>query len=141
MHIVYNWYPLQIGKIDYTTNKMDITEIKYNIPEYFETARGSTCGQQRDDEIWFVLHKAQQNTRNNKIFYNYQHFFAIFDLQMNLIRYSELFKLGDEKVEFCTGFIFKKNYLILSYSLLDTNSYISKYDISTIHKQLKWYSN
>ena len=23
----------------------------------------------------------------------------------------------------------------------DTNSYISKYDISAIHKQLKWYSN
>ena len=108
LHIVYNWYPLQIGKIDYTTNKMDITEIKYNTPKYFETARGSTCGQQRDDEIWFVLHKAQQNICDDKLFYNYQHFFAIFDLQMNLIRYSELFKLGDEKVEFCTGFILEK---------------------------------
>ena len=134
--VVYNWFPLQIGKINYNTNKMNIIEIKYNIPEYFKDARGSTPGYTINNEIWFVLHKAQCS--NSKC-YNYQHFFAIFDLDMNLLRYSELFKLGNCRVEFCIGLIVKEEEIILSYSLLDTQSIISVYDINYINTKIKWY--
>lgn len=143
--IVYNWFPLQIGKIDYENNEMNILEIKYNIPNYFKEVRGSTSGIVRDNEIWFVVHKSQsvdfQVKRNSTTYYNYQHFFAVFDLDMNLIRYSELFKFEDSKVEFCTGMIIKNDEMILSYSLLDTSSIISTYDIEYIDNYLKWYSN
>lgn len=141
--IVYNWFPLQIGKIDYIKNQMNIIEVKENIPDYFKNARGSTPGYIKDNEIWFVLHKAQTDNgkiRNDKNHcYNYQHFFAIFDFDMNLIRYSELFKLGDCKVEFCIGLIVNEEDIILSYSLLDTNSIISTYDINYINNGIKWY--
>jgi predicted GH43/DUF377 family glycosyl hydrolase len=143
--IVYNWFPLQIGKIDYEKNVMDIVEIKYNIPDFFKEARGSTCGITNNNEIWFIIHKSQSIDHTYKkkstTYYNYQHFFAVFDLEMNLIRYSELFKFEDAKVEFCTGMIIKNDELILSYSALDTKSIIATYDIEYINNNLKWYLN
>lgn len=137
--VIYKWFPLQIGKIDYTNKQMNIIKINYNIPNCFKGARGTTCGYIRDNEIWFVLHKAQHYIQNKKYFFNYQHFFAVFDLNMNFIRCSELFKLGDCKVEFCVGLIIQNNEIILSYSLLDTNTMVSVYNIDTINQQLKWY--
>jgi hypothetical protein len=143
--VVYNWFPLQIGKIDYDKNEMNIIEIKYNIPHFFKEARGSTCGIRNNNEIWFILHKAQcYNFRQNKYIdalLNYQHFFAIFDLDMNLIRYSELFKFEGCRVEYCVGMIIKNDEMILSYSLMDTNSIIATYDIDYINNNLKWYLN
>lgn len=136
--IVYKWFPLQIGKINYESNTMNIIETKYNIPRYFKDARGSTPGYKFDDEIWFVIHKMQTSEENEC--YNYQDFFAVFDLDMNIIRYSELFKLDDCRIQICNGLIVKQNTIILSYSLMNTKSMISIYDIDTINK-LKWFSN
>jgi len=133
--VIYKWYPLQIGKIDYITNTINILEIKYKIPDYFKDARGSTCGYTKGNEIWFVVHKKQVGNNIN----NYQHFFAIFDLNMNLIKYSELFKFGDCKVEFCTGLIVQENKVILSYSLLDTQCFVSEYSLENMN--IKWYNN
>lgn len=129
--IVYNWYPLQIGQINYEESKMNIIEIKYNIPIYFKDARGNSCGYEKNGEIWFILHKV--------FGCKYQHFFAIFDLDMNLKRYSELFKLGDCVIEFCIGLIVKDTEIILSYSLLDTQSIVAVYDLYYINNDIKWY--
>jgi hypothetical protein len=142
--IVYKWFPLQIGKIDYDSNELNIIDIKYNIPDYFKGAKGSTCGfKTRDGELWFVIHKSQ--SKGN--FVNYQHFFAVFDLNMNLDRYSELFKFENYKVEFCMGFIIKENEndvcdeLIMTYSVMDTQSIVGVYDMEYIKNGIKWYKN
>jgi hypothetical protein len=126
------------------------------MPEYFKNARGTTIGCTFNDEIWFVLHKANNNeiyihehyklinpnaTGQLTTIYNYQHFFVVFDLDMNLKRYSELFKLGDKMVEFCTGLIMEPDRLILSYSLLDTESCVSVYDYDTIRNLIQWYTD
>jgi mannosyltransferase OCH1-like enzyme len=153
LSVVYDWFPLQIGSIDYNTNTLNIIE-KIEMPEFFKNARGSTVGCNYKNEIWFILHKAQNNEKyvpehykfiypssqkQVNIIYNYQHFFAVFDLNMKLKRHSELFKLGNEMVEFCTGLIMEEKRLILSYSLLDTNSCVSTYDYDTIRNSIKWY--
>jgi hypothetical protein len=137
--IIYKWFPLQIGKINYIKNTMNIINIKYNIPEHFKDARGSTSGFIYNDEIWFVLHKTQSYKNNKNTYLNNQHFFAIFDLNMNLIRYSELFTFNNCKVEFCIGLIIKDNEIILSYSLLGTQSIIAVYDLEYINNNIKWY--
>ena len=137
--VIYKWYPLQIGTIDYNEKNMNIIETKDNIPDYFKNARGSTCGFKNNNEIWFIVHISQMYKSNNIQYYNYQHFFAVFSLDMNLIRYSELFKFGDCKVEFCTGLIIKGTEIILSYSLLDTQSIIATYDMDYINTGIKWY--
>tara|TARA_E500000331_G_scaffold269302_1_gene260763 strand:- start:143 stop:2026 length:1884 start_codon:yes stop_codon:yes gene_type:complete len=154
LSVVYDWYPLQIGCINYDSYELDIIET-IEMPEFFKDARGSTIGCVFNNEIWFVIHKAQNNGKyiqdhhkliypptqtQTNILYNYQHFFAVFDLNMNLKRHSELFKFGNEMVEFCTGLIMEEKRLILSYSLLDTNSYVSTYDYDTIRNSIKWYN-
>lgn len=139
--IIYNWYPLQIGKINYETNKMNIIEIKYNIPLFFNNIRGSTSGIIYNKEIWFVVHKQQHYTYNNHIYYNYQHCFAVFDLNLNLLRYTELFKINNAKVEFCIGLIIENEKIILSFSCLDSETYINEYEISEINKNIKWFNN
>jgi len=131
LRIIYNWFPLQIGEIDWNTNMLNIVEIKYNTPEYFKNANGSTNGHEYNNEIWFVLHLISKNN-------NYVHFFAVFDLNMNLIRYSEQFKFYNCAIEWCNGLIIKDNNIILSYSLFDTASIIATYDIDYINK-LKWF--
>jgi hypothetical protein len=138
--IIYKLCPLQIGKIDYETNTMNIIQTK-NMPSFFENMRGSTPGYEKDNEIWFVFHKVTVNDSNDKKRYNYKDCFAVFDLNMKLLRYSELFKLGNCMVEFCTGLIVKEKKIILSYSLMDTNSFVSEYDMETINTDLKWYNN
>ena len=150
--VVYNWHPLQIGKINYDTNKMDIIEIKYNVPNSFIDMRGTSCGYTINNEIWFVLHKGISNEKYkynrgdysnniNTTYNDYQHCFAVFDLQMNLLRFSEMFKLGGCKIEFCTGLIVKQDKVILSYSLLDIESKISIYSMDTVKNSIRWYDN
>ena len=134
--VVYKWYPLQIGKINYDTNQLTIMDINYQVPECFSDARGTTCGYEYNDEIWFVLHKAQCSPDKK---YNYQHFIAIFDTNMKLIRYSELFKLGGCKVEFCIGLIVKEDSIILSYSLLDCTPCISTYNKKDLFTSIRWF--
>jgi hypothetical protein len=128
--IVYQWYPLTICKINYEENKINILEQKYLKTEYFKNVKGSTSGVNHNNEIWFILHKSQQR--------NYQHFFAVFDLDMNLLRYSEPFKLNNCLVEFCIGLIIEESRTILSFSSLDTNIFVCVYDNNYINS-IKWY--
>jgi hypothetical protein len=64
---------------------------------------------------------------------------------MNLLRYSELFKFENYKVEFCMGLIIRENEnsceLIMSYSLMDTQSIVCVYDMEYIKNGIKWYRN
>jgi mannosyltransferase OCH1-like enzyme len=139
--VIYSWYPLLICKIDFNDNLLKIIDIKYNIPTDFKEAKGSTPGYIFNNEIWFVLHKSQRNVINKIDYMNYQHFFVVFDLNMNLLRYSELFKFNNESVEFCIGLIIKNDRFILSYSTMDTTTKISTYSIDNIKNNILWYDN
>jgi predicted GH43/DUF377 family glycosyl hydrolase len=133
--IVYAWYPLQLCRIENQSLHLLLSK---PMPKFFKDARGSTSGFQQGNEIWFILHKSQSMTRYGILYHVYQHFFAVFDLEMNLIRYSEVFKFGGKPVEFCTSFVMKGDKFMIAYSLLDTQPMISVYDSSEI-KKLTWY--
>ena len=60
---------------------------------------------------------------------------------MKVIKYSELFRFGDCKVEFCNGLIVKDDKIIVSYSLLDYESIISEYETDYINTKIKWYNH
>jgi len=137
MAIVYEWYPLQLMEIDYETKQLNRLTTK-RMPDFFKEARGSSTGYTKDKEIWFVLHKRRHVFKNKIICLEYQDCFAIFDLDMNLLRYSEWFKLGNCSLQFCIGLIVKEHKLILSYSLSDTQTFVSVYDNNSL-RRLKWY--
>lgn len=140
LSMVYNWHPLQLGTVDFCKQTFQITEVKPNIPEWFKDARGSTPGYTYNDEIWFILHKAQY-THKSKIttLRTYQHFFAVFDRSMNVLRYSELFKFEDSLVEFCVGLIIEPTRTIVSYSSMDKSAKIGVLDNTYIKDSIWWY--
>ena len=129
---VYIWFPLTICEINYTDNTNNIVNINYKIPEFFKNIKGSSSGALYNNEIWFIVHTKQNN--------NYQHLFVVFDNELNLLRYSEPFKLDNSRVEFCIGLIIETERTILSFSSLDHNTYIGIYD-NTYILSIKWYIN
>ena len=128
MCFIYKWHPLTICEIN--NNELNIIEHKYIKPDFFKKVKGSSSGVLFNNEIWFVLHINQSN--------NYQHFFSVFDNDMNLLRYSEPFKMNNCRVEFCVGFIIEKERIILSFSSSDSNIFIGIYDNKYIDS-VKWY--
>lgn len=129
MKVIHSWYPLKICSIN--NNKLDVLEIKQT-PLSFSNVRGSTCGCIVNNEIWFLVHR--------NINSNYVHLFVVFDLNMNLLRYSEDFKFNNSKVEFCIGMIIDSDRTILSYSEYDQIIKIGIYDNNYIKNNIKWYS-
>jgi len=135
--LVYAWYPLQLTEIDYESRQLNRVTTKV-MPEFFKDARGSTSGYKKGNEIWFVVHKRRAFFKNKMHCLEYHHGIVIFDVEMNLLRYSEWFTLGNSAVEFCLGLIVTDTEVILSYSLLDTQSFVSVYNSSSL-RRLKWY--
>ncbi len=128
--MINNWFPINIYKID--NNKFINIKNIYNLPEIFKKINNATNGHVNNNEIWFVLQLHQTNNEYN----NYQHFFAVFDLDMNLIKYSELFKLDNSNIEKCNGIIIENNNILLSY-IIETTSYVSIYN----NDNILWYKN
>jgi hypothetical protein len=139
MALVYEWYPLQLTEIDYESGQLNRLVSKA-MPSFFKDARGSTSGYKKDKEIWFVLHKRRSFFKNKIHCLEYHHCFAIFDTEMNLVRYSDWFTFGNTSVEFCLSIIVKDTEVILSYSLLDTQSFVSVYDAASL-RRLNWHMN
>lgn len=134
--MVYKWYPLQIGKVDFESGIFHIMEEKL-VPELFKNVRGSTPGYRWKNELWFVVHTTKIYD-GEKPMRNYKHMFVVFDTDMNLLRYSEYFSFEKYVIEFCTGLIIEEDRTIVSYSTLDRTSRISILNNTYIKHNLLW---
>jgi hypothetical protein len=125
---IYQWSPLTICVMD-DYDRLNVIESKEIKSPFFKNVRGSTSGILYNNEIWFIVHTAHNR--------EYQHIFAVFDTDMNLLRYTPPFKLNKTKVEYCIGFIIEQHRTILSFSSSDTNIFIATYNNNYI-RSLKW---
>jgi predicted GH43/DUF377 family glycosyl hydrolase len=131
--LIYKWYPVHICNIDWTNNVINL--IKYtHMPEFFKNVRGSTPGHIYKNEIWFIVHK----TFTDNDIRNYYHSLVVFNLNMVLMKYSQLFKFEGDKVEFCTGLIIEEDRFIISYSNSDITTKIGIYDINYIINEINY---
>jgi len=128
LKIIYKWFPLQMCNIDNDNNNLILMEQK-QMPDKFINARGSTCGLNYNDEIWFIVHTNESG--------NYFHFFAVFDDNMNLKKYSEKFKFEGLRIEFCIGLEEKDGKLLVCYSVNDNLSKLAVFDEQTL-RQINW---
>ena len=133
-HIIYKWNPLLICKINYNTKKLDLIEERKNIPNIFKLARGSTCAFNYNNENWFIVHIVSDCDDPR----HYYHIFAIFDLNMNLLRYSAPFKFEGEDVEYCLSLIVEDDRVIVPYSIRDNKTKIGVYDKAYIESVIKY---
>lgn len=130
-HIVYNWFPLQICKIDYNTKLLNLVE-KKEMPLIFSHCRGSTCGFKfGDNELWFIVHLVSYEQPRH-----YYHLIVVFDEKMNLKHYSPPFKFEGEPIEYCLGIIAENENVMISYSVWDGSTKIAIYDKSYIDSLL-----
>jgi hypothetical protein len=120
LNIIYKWSPIYICEIDYDSGKLNLIKSIENVPPIFNKFRGSTCGIEYDDKIWFIVH--QQNIITNDII-SYEHNFVVFNKNMKLHGYSNAFKFQNVTVEFCVGLeLTYNNNFVITYSTLDSTS-------------------
>jgi tetratricopeptide (TPR) repeat protein len=129
-HIVYQWHPLQLCKIQDTTLEL-VRSIP--TPRLFKHVRGSTCASKYKEEQWFVLHMVSYEEPRH-----YYHLIAVFDLEMNLLRYSAPFKFEGTCIEYCLGIVVEENRVLITHSCWDRTTKIRTYDRAYIESMLKY---
>ena len=137
-NIIYQWFPLTIGRIEDCNDSNDESRPTLNIiqtkemPTYFKNVRGSSNGCEISDEIWFLCHVVEYCQPRE-----YYHFFAIFDKKtMDIKRWSHLFKFEGEKIEYALGLIVEEKRIIISYSKWDSEPTIGIYDKEKVEKDM-----
>lgn len=126
-YFIYNWHPLQIGKIIDDPESNDerthntIIDNKYTTPVLFRHVRGSTNGVIIGDEVWFLCHLV--NYENKRFYY---HMFVVLNPseQYQLKKYSQLFTFDKCPVEYTTGFVYneQKKKFMIGYSTNDNTT-------------------
>jgi hypothetical protein len=125
-YFIYKWFPLTITELN--NNKLEIYK-KIDMPIAFKNIRGSTNGVIINNEIWFLVHEKIKD---------YYHKFVVFDLNMNLIKYSNQFKFIDKPIEFVLSMIKYNDSLLLSYSHTDNHCYLKQYSYDELNNKLEW---
>jgi hypothetical protein len=148
-HIVYDWNPLNICKINKETNKLEKVAQR-ETPYIFSRIRGSTCGFKyttkseksnngnieiaiEDYEIWFVNHIVSYESPRH-----YYHIITIFDSNMNLLRYSAPFKFEGDPIEYCLSIVVEDEQVLINYSTWDRTTRIGIYDKKYIDSIVKY---
>jgi hypothetical protein len=121
------------------------------MPKIFSHARGSSCGFKyskkmtnnngnivityEESEIWFVVHMVSyENPRH------YYHIIAVFDENMQLLRYSAPFKFEGEPIEYCLSVVVEDDRVLLNFSSWDRTTKLGVYDKEYIEGLLKYAS-
>jgi len=147
-HIIYNWFPINICKMNKDLNKI-FSVCKKDTPLLFSKIRGSTNGFKYnnipnnsdnnislnliEEEIWFVNHIVSYEEPRH-----YYHIISIFDKDMNLLRYSAPFKFEGEPIEYCLSIIVEKERVLINYSTWDRTTRIGIYDKKYIDSIVKY---
>ena len=144
-HIIYDWHPLRICKLD--NNNINVIETN-TTPKIFSRVRGSTCGfvynkkvgenengniklDIIESEIWFINHIISYESPRH-----YYHIISVFDSKMNLLRYSAPFKFEGEPIEYCLSIIVEDDRVLINYSVWDRTTRIGIYDKNYIESLL-----
>ena len=120
-HIIYGWFPLRICKIN-EQNELYLVE-ENKMPLLFTHVRGSTCGFEYLDEIWFIQHIVSHETPRY-----YYHIISVFDKKMNLLRYSSPFQFEKTPIEYCLSILVENDRILINYSNWDRTTRIGIYD-------------
>ena len=131
-HIIYDWYPLQICKINDQTNLIYLIDTK-SMPLIFQKVRGSSCGFKYNNEKWFINHIVSYEDPRH-----YYHIISVFDSNMNLLRYSAPFKFEGDPIEYSLSIIVEDSRVLINYSNWDRTTRIGIYDKIYINSLLKY---
>lgn len=145
-HMIYSWNPMKIGKVN--NNLLELVDEK-TMPGLFSHVRGSSCGFKYNkimkgviedleitlekDELWFILHLVSYEQPRF-----YYHIIAVFDENLNLMRYSAPFKFGETCIEYSLSIVVEDERVLINYSEWDRTTKIAEFDKKYIDSILKY---
>ena len=134
--VIYGWSPFRICKIDEENSNVLITvSLKQSsqYPGVFYHIRGSTCGFNYRDQIWFIVHIVSHEQPRH-----YYHMMLVFENNedMKLIKYTPIFKFDEHCIEYCLGLIVEESRIITTYSTWDRSTNIAVYDKKYIEEMM-----
>lgn len=135
IHIIYEWFPLKLCKLK--DSELYVVEVK-QMPKIFSRVRGSSCGfhykNELETEIWFISHIVSYETPRH-----YYHIISVFDINMNLLRYSAPFKFEGDPIEYSLSIVVENDRVLINYSNWDRTTKIGIYDKKYIDSLIKYF--
>lgn len=134
--VVYSWYPLVIGVMDYTKYQLSISHINYHVPTFFKHLYTSTNSVPWEDTQWVVLSKPTCYIVNQKKYIKYEYIFVVLDNDARVLRYSEFFTVDQGHI----SDLYVGEYVQLVYTTPQGKCCISKYTWNSINA-MRWIHN
>ena len=130
MKLVYHWHPMVIGVVEDDRFKTTRT---IQTPPFFKYLRGSTNGVLVGNETWFLCHAVSYEDRRY-----YYHIIVMMDHTTHEIKYTRLFTLEQEKVEYSLGMMYRSNddELWIGYSVMDRATKYMSIPVSVIRNMI-----
>ncbi len=96
---VYKWSPMEIGKINSNTQKLEIVRTNKMRNPIFSRIRGSTTFTETDEGYVGLVHYSEEHSPRH-----YYHMLVLLDKEtFSLLKYSEPFYFEKLGIEFCIG--------------------------------------
>ena len=126
---LYNWCPIQIGKI--VDNSIKII-LSYDTPLFFKFYRGSTTFQLYKDQLWCIVHGVKYTTPRK-----YYHQFVILDKNTyKPVGYTVPFYFNNFKIEYTVGLLILNDFAFIIFSSNDCNPSLMKVPMGRIMELL-----
>jgi hypothetical protein len=128
LKVVYNWAPFTTYDIGHTNTL--INRVEQQMPPFFEHVRGSTNGIRVGNETWFICHLVSYEDRR----YYYHIVVSVNSDTGRINRWTKLFTISKEKVEYVLGFIRSGDDFLIGYSKMDKTTEFAMVKKQTIDK-------
>jgi len=136
--VIYSWYPLVIGTIDYSKYTLSLRHIHYHVPSFFKHLYTATNSVPWEDTQWVVLTKPISYILNNKKYIKYEYLFVVLNKHAEVQCYSEFFTV--EENGYISDMQLHVDHLQLVYTTPQGKCCIAKYMWDSIHT-MRWIHN
>ena len=123
VNFIYNWYPLEIGKIN-EKNELIIIN-KYDTPLFFSQLRGSVVPIYDEiNKVYYTLTHGVLFPDSNISNRQYYHVLITLDINLKPLQYSPPFYFKKFNIEYCIGMTFNDNKFSFIFSQHDKDPFV-----------------
>jgi len=131
-NIIYNWSPLQIGKVNQETKQVEI-HTTHATPNFFERVRGSSSLIEFDGKLWCVTHSVRYEVPRKY----YHHLIVLDPATYKPVQMSAPFVFCDTQIEYVLGFEYDgAGNFIMAFSVKDADSQFVKVPVSWFKRNM-----
>ncbi len=131
-NIIYNWHPLQVGKVNKDTKQLQI-HTTHPTTLFFERVRGSSTPIMYKGHLWAVTHSVLYITPRKY----YHHLVVLDPVTYKPLRISLPFAFMDTQIEYCLGFEEDgQDNFIFTFSFKDSDPHFVKVPVEWFERNM-----